>query len=53
MRNDSKQRKAERKDRALTRNAKQSYRSCGHWHTDNGYAFCKNWTPIRTPGAPY
>lgn len=40
MRNNSKARKLERYASALVRQAKASYRNCGHWHTDNGHDRC-------------
>lgn len=38
--NNSRQRKDGRLAQALVRQAKASYRNCGHWHTDNGYEKC-------------
>lgn len=38
--NNSKNRKAQRKERADAREVKMLVRSCGHWHTDNGYEMC-------------
>lgn len=40
--NNSKDRKDERKERARVRDVKKTVHDCGHWHTDNGAKMCKD-----------